>query len=70
MIFNFSKLQGETESGKYGVSYLIGDSGYGYKNYLLTPVPFPKSIREKKFKSAFVTTRQIVERTTGVWKLS
>lgn len=68
MIFNFSKLQLDLENGLYGNSYLIGDSGYACKNYLLTPISNPRTRAEIKFNTQFISARQIVERTIGVWK--
>lgn len=68
MILNFSKLQAELECGKYGHSYLLGDSGYACKKYMITPLSNPRTTNEMNFNRALVSTRQIVERTIGIWK--
>lgn len=68
MVFNFSKLRARCEAGEFGESYLIGDSGYACKSYLITPLANPSTRPEIAFQRAFIRTRIEVEKTIGVWK--
>ncbi|PSN39726.1 putative nuclease HARBI1 [Blattella germanica] len=47
---------------------MLGDSGYGQKPYLFTPVPNPQNEAEKRYNRAHVKTRNNVERSFGEWK--
>lgn len=68
-VFDFSQLRVRLESGEFGESYLIGDSGYGVKNYLLTPLLHPRTEAEKNFNNAFKSARQsTIECLFGRWK--
>ncbi|PSN53908.1 hypothetical protein C0J52_02432 [Blattella germanica] len=44
---------------------LLGDSGYGQKPHLFTPVPNPQNEAENRYNRAHVKTRNIVERSFG-----
>lgn len=47
----------------------MGDSGYGIKNYLLTPLLHPRTSGEKNYNNAFKSARQsVVECLFGRWK--
>ena len=48
--------------------YLLGDSGYPLKPWLLTPVLNPRSRGEQRYKDYHSKTRVVVERFNGVWK--
>lgn len=45
-----------------------GDSGYPLKSYFLTPVYNPRTRVEQLYNEAHIRTRNVVERTIGLWK--
>ena len=49
-------------------AWLLGDSGYACKPWLLTPIPIPQTPQEVRYNAAHKTTRCIVERCIGVLK--
>lgn len=51
-----------------GNSVLLGDSGYPLKKYLITPILNPVSPVQDLFNTAQIRTRNVVERTFGIWK--
>ena len=51
---------------EYG--YLLRDSGYPCKSYLLTPLLNPITQEEMRYNRAHIKTRNTVERQYGVWK--
>lgn len=67
-IFSNSRLQGRFESNEFGNAILLGDSGYGLKKYLITPVANPRSNAEQLFNEAQIRTRNPIERLFGVVK--
>nr|XP_034313989.1 putative nuclease HARBI1 [Crassostrea gigas]XP_034313990.1 putative nuclease HARBI1 [Crassostrea gigas] len=48
--------------------WLLGDSGYPLKNWLITPFATPRNDEERKFNDAHGRTRVVVERAFGVLK--
>ncbi|XP_063077094.1 putative nuclease HARBI1 [Engraulis encrasicolus] len=56
------------EGGDFGGCWLLGDSGYPLRPFLLTPHQQPNTDAEARFNGAQSTTRAIVERSIGVWK--
>ncbi|XP_021194917.3 putative nuclease HARBI1 [Helicoverpa armigera] len=67
-IFNNSHLCADFESGRYGNHYLLGDSGYVNKNFLLVPIAKPQTSAEEAYNKCHIATRSTVERCFGVWK--
>lgn len=47
---------------------ILGDNGYACKRYLLTPVINPNGRAEENYNRAHKKTRNVIERTFGVWK--
>ncbi|ENN72967.1 hypothetical protein D910_02970 [Dendroctonus ponderosae] len=45
-----------------------GNSGYGLKSYLLTPLLNPGNESQRLYNECHIRTRNCVERTIGVWK--
>ncbi|PSN31369.1 putative nuclease HARBI1 [Blattella germanica] len=66
-IFENSGVMVSFEDGRRS-GILLGDSGYGQKPYLFTPVPNPQNEAENRYNRAHVKTRNIVERSFGAWK--
>ena len=56
--FETSALQG----------YLVGDSGYACRSYMLTPVTNPTTPAETGYNNAHATARNCIERTNGILK--
>lgn len=48
--------------------HLLGDSGYGCRSYLLTPILEPSTESERRYNYAHVLARNTVERQYGLWK--
>ncbi|KAI4457562.1 hypothetical protein MML48_7g00015984 [Holotrichia oblita] len=67
-IFRSSNLRAQFENGMYGDSLLVGDSGYGIKPYLITPLANVATRAENLFNESQIRTRNPIERCFGVWK--
>ncbi|GBP79909.1 Putative nuclease HARBI1 [Eumeta japonica] len=65
-IFNNSELRAQCENGVYGNRWLIGDSAYPCKPYLLTPLLTPVSQNEINYNRAHIKTRNTIESTKKV----
>ncbi|XP_046543314.1 putative nuclease HARBI1 [Haliotis rubra] len=66
-IFNNCNLKCCLQEGKYGI-WLLGDSGYACRPYLLTPVSNPENEKEEKYNRCHTATRNSVERAFGLCK--
>ncbi|XP_045450630.1 uncharacterized protein LOC123659460 [Melitaea cinxia] len=58
----------QCDIGTFGNRWLLGDSAYPNRAYLLTPVLNPSNSSEQKYNEAHIATRNLIERTFGVWK--
>lgn len=66
-ILQNSSLPNLIESLQEG-GWLIGDSGYPLKEWLMTPISNPRSGQEERYNSAHCCTRNAIERAFGVLK--
>ncbi|KAB0804174.1 hypothetical protein PPYR_01144 [Photinus pyralis] len=57
-----------TGSFYIAVGDLTGDGGYPLRQYLITPLADPQTEAERLFNEAQIRTRNVIERTFGVWK--
>lgn len=67
-IFDNSLLRARFENNEFEEKYLLGDSGYPCRRYLLTPLNNPETEAERRYNSAHIKTRNTIERTFGVLK--
>jgi hypothetical protein len=67
-IFNDSRMRMRLEANEFPNSYLLGDSGYACKRYLLTPLLTPRNRSEETYNNAHKVTRNTIERSFGVLK--
>ncbi|KAJ8913125.1 hypothetical protein NQ315_006043 [Exocentrus adspersus] len=67
-IFNNSHVRAQFENGVYRDEVLVGDSGYGIRSYLITPLTNPNTPAEQLFNESQIRTRNPIERVFGVWK--
>ncbi|KAI4455387.1 hypothetical protein MML48_9g00011346 [Holotrichia oblita] len=50
------------------INLCLGDSGYPLKKYFLTPHPNPQTHGEILYNESLIRTRNMIERTIGIWK--
>ena len=66
-VFDNSRVCMLLEEGNYS-GYLLGDSGYPCRKYLMTPLLAPTTEKEHRYNSAHIRTRNLIERAFGVLK--
>ena len=66
-VFENSQVCNILEQGRYR-GYLLGDSGYPCRTYLLTPLLVTNTDSERNYNAAHIKTRKLVERTFGIFK--
>lgn len=67
-IFNNSTIKTKFENEEFSNSIILGDSGYPLLPYLITPLLNPADQAQMLFNEAQIRTRNIIERTFGIWK--
>ncbi|XP_016660548.2 putative nuclease HARBI1 [Acyrthosiphon pisum] len=67
-IFRNSRLFARLESGEFQKMAILGDSGYALKPYLLTSISNPVGRIQMLYNESQIRTRNVVERSFGVWK--
>ncbi|XP_011268108.2 putative nuclease HARBI1 [Camponotus floridanus] len=67
-IFNASRIRAKFINGEMGDALLLGDSGYACTNFLLTPLLETHTQAEELYSESQIRTRNVVERSFGVWK--
>ena len=66
-IFDSSCIRAKLETSPlYG--YLIGDSGYACRRYVLTPVGNPNTPSQDAYNKSHIAARNAIERTIGILK--
>ncbi|XP_069165794.1 putative nuclease HARBI1 [Procambarus clarkii] len=63
-----SRLHDRFEAGEFGISYLLGDSGYPLQHNLLTPFTNHENPPEELYNRSHARTRVVIEKTFGVLK--
>ncbi|CAG4934566.1 unnamed protein product [Colias eurytheme] len=53
---------------EFGSCVVLGDNGYENNSYLLTRLSNPRTPAEQLYNQSHIRTRNVVERTFGVWK--
>ncbi|XP_046874255.1 putative nuclease HARBI1 [Hypomesus transpacificus] len=67
-ILRQSSVGRRLEAGAVRDGWILGDSGYPLKQWLLTPFANPQSAEERQYNISHTQTRSVVERTIGLFK--
>ncbi|XP_062373197.1 putative nuclease HARBI1 [Sardina pilchardus] len=67
-ILTNSMVGNRLEAGRVRDGWLIGDSGYALRTWLLTPLTNPQTDREQRYTNVHALTRSVVERAIGQLK--
>ncbi|KAK1175035.1 hypothetical protein AOXY_G2665 [Acipenser oxyrinchus oxyrinchus] len=67
-ILRHSSLNANFEDGIYDDGWLLGDSGYPCRPWLLNPVMAPTTPGELRYNTAHRSTHSIIEQTFGLLK--
>ena len=67
-IFSMSSIRGRLERKELR-GWLLGDSGYGLKPYLMTPISNPANQGERNYSFSHIQTRNCIERAFGLLKM-
>lgn len=67
-MWNASLLCAQFEAGEFPGCFLLGDSAYALKEYMMTPLLNPTTAAEQNYNNAHIHTRNCIERCFGVWK--
>ncbi|KAL4090167.1 hypothetical protein QTP88_025066 [Uroleucon formosanum] len=67
-IFANSRLKARMELPEFSDCIILGDSGYALSHYLLTPFACPTTNAERLYNESQIRSRNVVERSFGVWK--
>ncbi|XP_063394728.1 putative nuclease HARBI1 [Cydia fagiglandana] len=68
LIFANSAAKYQCDNHTFGNGIVLGDSGYFLNNYLLTPLSNPLTRAEQLYNESHIRTRNVIERTFGIWK--
>ncbi|XDV25459.1 hypothetical protein PO909_029375 [Leuciscus waleckii] len=63
-----SSVGNRLEAGAVRDGWLLGDSGYPLRRWLLTPFPNPQSAEQMRYNDAHTRARSVVERAIGLLK--
>ena len=67
-ILRASHLHDRFEEKEFGDCWLLGDSGYPLKSWLMTPIGSPNGTLERRYNRSHKKTRCIIERAFGILK--
>lgn len=68
-VFYHSIIRNRLENGEFIGYWLIGDSGYKVKSYLLTPIREPTTDAQKLYNETIMKAHNVVKETYECWKL-
>ena len=69
-IWRQSGINQKITSGEIGTvhGWFLGDSAYGLRPNLMTPISSPATPGQRRYNRAFLKVRQTIECTFGIWK--